>query len=204
MLAQPSATVRARKGDRPFTYCHYLRDENEVQLLAGEATSLFAFFDLPFYFLHEFVSHSFAVWDDGRWRFSEAYLLRAAHRYFDEWLRKENRAQRPFLNMDFNAHRARCDPKSASDFVKAENCFAELYEYAQTPFITYLLEWATMPAGAPDLAERGNVLSALHALVKDPAEVTAIFGQSTAAAEAFEAARQRLATFTLKRLNRDR
>jgi len=148
------------------------------------------FFDLPFYFLHEYVSHAYAQWDDERWRFSEAYLLRAAHFFLSEQLRSQNRARRSFLALNFGALRAKCDPNSESDLKKAEDCFGELQDAAGDGLITHLLEWATFPADDAERSERGKLLSGFHALAKDPAYVQAVFGTTY---QGFEPVQQRLA-----------
>src|SRR5439155_10327885 len=151
MVKAGPATLEIRVGGREFTYCHYLRDQNQISLLAGaDPSNLSLFFDLPFYFLHEYVSHAFAQWDDDRWRFSEAYLLRAAHQYLSEELRQKNRARRPFLGMNFSALRAKCDPNSQSDLKKAEDCFGELHDMGGDGLVTHLLEWATLTANAAE------------------------------------------------------
>lgn len=177
MLQAGPATLDIRIGQRDFTYCHYLEDKHEIQLLVGGVdVGLSLFFDLPFYFLHEYVSHAYAKWDDPRWRFSEAHLLRAAQSFLAEQLRKHNPARRPFLGQHFAAIRGKSDPTRESDLKKSEDCYAEVYYIGRDRFITHLLEWATFPASESEAQERSKVLSGFHAWVKDPAGLDTAFG----------------------------
>ena len=196
VLDMGPARLRVRVGDRDFTYCLYRSDEHEIRLLAGIGQpDLFTLLDLPFYFLHEYLSHVFPRWDDKRWRFSEAYLLFTAKQYLDERWKIQDRPQRPFLALNLAALRAQSDPQSTSDLKKAEDCCRELHELLQTRLFTHLLEWATIPASEADLEERGAVLSGLHRLVKDPATVEAAFQPGAV----YETIQQRLLAWILNR-----
>jgi hypothetical protein len=202
MLNAGPAGLNVRAGDRDFTYCHYLRTENEIRLLAGTGQAdLLAMLDLPFYFLHEYVSHAFPYWDDERWRFSEAYLLRAAYSYLDEHWSRADRIRRHFLGLNFDALRAKTDARSRSDLKKAEDCCRELYDLLKTRFFTHLLEWATLPADDADLAERGKVLSGFHTLVRQPATLLALFQTLPQLGAVFDLVNQRLTAWTLNDLD---
>jgi hypothetical protein len=174
MLINGPAALDIRVGNKDFTYCHYLRGDRQIQLLAGNRNALDVFFDLPFYFLHEYVSHAYPVWDDERWRFSEAYLLRAAHSFLDGKLRVVDTPRRAFHGLNFDAVRGATDPKNESDLKRAEDCFVELHDIAGDVFITHLLEWATQ-ASQTEPTERRTILAGFHALAKDPAAVRAVF-----------------------------
>ena len=177
MLKIGPAVLDIQVGQRDFTYCHYLEAEHRIQLLiGGTAGGLDLFFDLPFYFLHEYVSHAYARWDDPRWRFSDAHLLRAAKYYLKEELRKNDRSRLPFLGQHFGAIRGNKDPDSQSDLQRAEDCFAEAYEIVKDRFITHFIEWATFPATDSEGQERSKLLSGFHALVKDPVGLSTAFG----------------------------
>jgi hypothetical protein len=177
MLKIGPATLDIEVGQRDFTYCHYLEEKHRIQLLiGGTAGGLNLFFDLPFYFLHEYVSHAYAKWDDPRWRFSEAHLLQAAKHYLKEELRKNDRPRLPFLGQHFASIRGNADPNAQSDLQKAEDCNVEMYYIVRDRLITHLLEWATFPATDSEGQERNMLLSGFHALVKDPANLETAFG----------------------------
>jgi hypothetical protein len=177
MLKIGPAALEIQIGQRDFTYTHYLAEEHKIQLLAGAKNGgLHLFLDLPFYFLHEYVSHAYPKWDDSRWRFSEAHLLRAAQHFMKEELRQNNRARLPFLGQYFASIRGSTDPTSESDLQKAEDCYVEMYDTLGDRFITHLLEWATFPASASELDERSRVLSGFHSLIKDPSGLNTAFG----------------------------
>jgi hypothetical protein len=191
------ATLRARLGDLPFTYCHCLPSEHEIHLMLGTGSpSLSVMFDLPFYFMHEYVSHVFPVWDDERVRFSEAHLLRAAFAFLNDKWRQDAPARAGLLGGHFDALRAQTDPQSASVLRRAEDAFSQLFLQLGRPFLTYLLEWATLPAETDqNVDERGEMLSAFHALAKDPATLRAVFGVDSGTsrpADPFPATAQRL------------
>src|SRR5579864_4756599 len=168
MLKIGPVVLDIQVGQRDFTYCHYLEEKHRIQLLiGGTAGGLDLFFDLPFYFLHEYVSHAYAKWDDPRWRFSEAHLLHAAKHFLAEQLRRQDPARRPFLGRHFASIRGNADPNSQSDLQKAEDCSVEVYDIVRDRLIIHLLEWATLPATDPERQERSKLLSGFHALVKD-------------------------------------
>jgi hypothetical protein len=192
MLKVGPASLDIQVGQRDFTYCHYLEKIHQIQLLTGRINGgLNLFFDLPFYFLHEYVSHAYARWDDPRWRFSEAHLLRAAKNYLKEELRKNDRPRLPFLGQHFAAIRGNKDPASQSDLQRAEDCFAEAYDIARDRLITHFLEWATFPATDSEEQERSKLLSGFHALVKDPSGLDTALGSPYSG---FVKADQRLST----------
>jgi hypothetical protein len=177
MLKIGPATLDVCIGQKNFTYCHYLEDTNEIKLQVGDVDlGLNLFFDLPFYFLHEYVSHAYAKWDDSRWRFSDAHLLRAAQQFLVEELHKNNRPRLPFLGQHFTSIRGQTDPNRQSDLQKAEDCFAEIHSILRERFISHLLEWATFPASDSEVDERSRVLSGFHGLIKDANALDKAFG----------------------------
>ena len=199
MLKVGPAALDIQVGQRNFTYTQYFADQHQIQLLTGSVNGgLHLFFDLPFYFLNEYVSHAFAQWDDSRWRFSEAHLFAAARHFLKEEFLQNDRPRLPFLGQYFTSIRAAADPTSRSDLQKAEDCFLEIFYDIRGRLITHLLEWATFTATKEELEERGKVLSGFHALVKDPAKLEVAFGNPYSG---FEKVDQRLVAMTVNALN---
>jgi hypothetical protein len=143
----------------------------------GDDVDLFALFDLPFYLLHEYVSHAFARWDDRHLRLSEAYLLRAAFAYLRSAWRDAEPARLEFLGAGFERRRLKTDPHSLSDLRRAEDCFHHLHDRLGPTFMRFLLDWATIPVHEDsDRNERQLALSALHALARKPNLRETVFG----------------------------
>jgi hypothetical protein len=155
-----------RLGIRNFTYCHYRPDEIRLEL--GTETDLSAFFDLPFYLLHEYVSHAFPAWDDHGFRLSEAYLLRAAFQYIQASWRATSPERAFFIGSNFDRLRQKADPLASSELGRAEDCFAQLHDEVGPGFVKFLLEWSTVPvSNDTDQPERHLALAYLHVLVRN-------------------------------------
>lgn len=171
------ATLEIKMGVRRFTYCDYSRDGHTIRLRLGTDSNLFLLFDLPFYFLHEYNSHFYPRWQDRNGRFEDAFLLGAQRRYMDAHFKSNDLSRRPFLGRHFVIARNEYADNGDTALNKADDCFDRLYAVAGDQLITFLMEWAAVPANASTVADRGLVLARLHAL-KDLDAIKEVFDPS--------------------------
>ncbi len=143
--ATPAFAINNRL-DRPdLTYPSTHRERNEIIWTLGHRPPrVEAFLGYVFYFLHEYLSHLFHAWDGVDPTLAETHLLRAALLFLET---RPDLAEPPspldalFLARDFDALRTP-DPR----YLRIEKNFKELLDYAGTPLLTFLLEWAAQGA----------------------------------------------------------
>lgn len=150
---------------RDLTYPSTQREQNEIVWTLGHRPPRAeAFLGYIFYCLHEYLSHLFHTWDRVDPTLAETHLLRAALLFLET---RPDLAEPPslldtmFLPRDFDALREP-DPR----YLRIEKNFKELLDYAGTPFLTFLLEWATQTADAAEAKkdEYTLVLNGLYGL----------------------------------------
>jgi hypothetical protein len=163
--ATPAFAINNRL-DRPdLTYPSTHRERNEIIWTLGHRPPpIEAFLGYVFYFLHEYLSHLFHTWDGVDPTLAETHLLRAALLFLET---RPDLAEPPslldamFLARDFDALRIP-EPR----YLRIEKNFKELLDYAGTPLLTFLLEWAAQSADTArtNQVEYKLVLNGLYGL----------------------------------------